>query len=94
VRVAESLWRRSLTDAEHMRTMIENARKQTFGHYRGILQKIYEEPSVIAQTYSKRTDGQPVVSLRPLYLCLQCPNIMTEADRDEHIDSKRHIFCA
>ncbi|KAL5372460.1 hypothetical protein DPSP01_013483 [Paraphaeosphaeria sporulosa] len=77
---------------EHMRTMMENARKQTFGHYRGILQKIYEEPSIIAQTYNKKTDGLSVVSLRPLYLCLQCPNIMTEADRDEHIDSKRHIF--
>ena len=76
-----------------MRTMIENARKPTLQYYRLILQKIYEEPSIIAQTYRNSTDGQSVVSLRPLYLCLQCPNIMTEADRDEHIDTKRHIFC-
>ena len=74
-----------------MGEMLENARKATFHNYRHILQTIYEKPSVIAQTY-KGTDGQPVVSLRPLYLCLQCPNIMTEADRDEHIDSKRHVF--
>lgn len=76
-----------------MRTMIENARKPTLQYYRLILQKIYEEPSVIAQTYKNNADSQSVVSLRPLYLCLQCPNVMTEADRDEHIDSKRHIFC-
>ncbi|KAJ4300672.1 hypothetical protein N0V90_002760 [Kalmusia sp. IMI 367209] len=77
---------------EHMRTMLENARKQTFQYYRAILQDIHEKPSVIAQTYKNASDGRPVVSLRPLYLCLQCPNIMTETDRDEHIDTKRHIF--
>ena len=76
-----------------MRIMIENARKQTFQYYRAILQNIYEKPSVIAQTYKNASDSQPVVSLRPLYLCLQCPNIMTDIDRDEHIDSKRHVFC-
>ncbi|PVH97694.1 cysteine proteinase [Periconia macrospinosa] len=77
---------------EHMGEMLENARKATFHNYRQILQTIHEKPSVIAQTYKDSKDGRPVVSLRPLYLCLQCPNIMTEADRDEHIDSKRHVF--
>lgn len=76
-----------------MGNMLENARKQTFAYYRAILQNIHEKPSVIAQTYKNSPDGRPVVSLRPLYLCLQCPSIMTEADRDEHIDSKRHCFC-
>ncbi|KAF1956523.1 ubiquitin carboxyl-terminal hydrolase 2 [Byssothecium circinans] len=76
---------------EHMGVMLEKARKATFHSYSKILQVIHEKPSVIAQTY-KSADGRPVVSLRPLYLCLQCPNIMTEADRNEHIDSKRHVF--
>lgn len=75
--------------------MLENARKQTFHSYRAILQMVHEKPSVIAQTYKSMNapDGRSVVSIRPLYLCLQCPNIMTEVDRDEHIDSKRHCFC-
>jgi len=76
-----------------MGEMFENARKQTLGQYQIILRKIHEDPSVIAQTYKSTTDSEPVVSLRPLYLCLQCPNIMTEADRDEHIDTKLHCFC-
>lgn len=75
-----------------MGEMLEVARKQTFHNYRAILQDIHEKPSIIAQTY-KNSDGRPVVSLRPLYLCLQCPNIMTDADRNEHIDVKRHLFC-
>jgi ubiquitin carboxyl-terminal hydrolase 22/27/51 len=77
---------------EHMGEMFENARKQTLQHYRAILQNIHEKPSIIAQTYNTATDGQNVVSLRPLYLCLQCPNIMTEADRDYHFDTKSHCF--
>ncbi|PSN62895.1 ubiquitin carboxyl-terminal hydrolase-like protein 22 [Corynespora cassiicola Philippines] len=76
---------------EHMHEMLENARKPTFQYYRLILQDIHEKPSVIAQTY-RNADGRPVVSLRPLYLCLQCPNIMTEADRDQHIEAKLHCF--
>ncbi|KAF2685581.1 ubiquitin carboxyl-terminal hydrolase-like protein 22 [Lentithecium fluviatile CBS 122367] len=77
---------------EHMGEMLENARKQTLHNYRAILQDIHEKPSIIAQTYKNPPDGRPVVSLRPLYLCLQCPSIMTEGDRDEHTDVKRHVF--
>ena len=80
---------------EHMRDMLENARKLTLHNYRAILQDIHEKPSIIAQTHksSPAGDGRPVVSLRPLYLCLQCPIILTEADRDQHVESKLHCFC-
>lgn len=78
--------------AEHMRDMLENARKHTLQHYRNIIQKIYEEPSIIAQTH-KNPDSRPVVSLRSLYLCLQCPQISTEAERDQHVEAKLHCFC-
>ncbi|KAH7095029.1 hypothetical protein FB567DRAFT_511594 [Paraphoma chrysanthemicola] len=77
---------------EHMGEMLENARKQTLIYYRDILRNIHEKPSIIAQTYKSSTDSSPVVSLRPLYLCLQCPNIMTEADRDQHFETKSHCF--
>ncbi|KAH8727111.1 ubiquitin carboxyl-terminal hydrolase-like protein 22 [Phaeosphaeriaceae sp. PMI808] len=77
---------------EHMGEMFENARKQTLGHYQAILRNIHEKPSVIAQTYICSTENQPVVSLRPLYLCLQCPSVMTETDRDQHFETKSHCF--
>lgn len=44
----------------------------------------------MAQT--SKGDGRPVVSLRPLYLCLQCPVISTEAERDQHVEAKSHCF--
>lgn len=75
-----------------MGEMFENARKQTLQHYRLILQLVHDKPSIIAQTYVD-SNSQPVVSLRPLYLCLQCPNIMTEEQRDQHFDTKSHCFC-
>jgi ubiquitin carboxyl-terminal hydrolase 22/27/51 len=80
---------------EHMGEMFENARKQTLQHYRAILSNIHEKPSIIAQTYNKTDDTGatvPVVSLKPLFLCLQCPNIMTEEDRDLHFETKSHCF--
>lgn len=75
--------------------MFENARKQTLQHYRSITQLIHEKPSVIAQTYNDQSSGEerPVVSLKPLYLCLQCPSIMTDGDRDAHFETKEHCFC-
>jgi ubiquitin carboxyl-terminal hydrolase 22/27/51 len=75
---------------EHMHDMLKNARKPTLQHYRNILQKIHDEPSIIAQT--SKGDGRAVVSLRPLYLCLQCPVISTEAERDQHVEAKSHCF--
>jgi ubiquitin carboxyl-terminal hydrolase 22/27/51 len=78
---------------EHMGEMFDNARKQTLQHYRAILQNIHEKPSIIAQTYNATSDASNVVSLRPLFLCLQCPSIMTEADRDLHFETKSHCFC-
>jgi len=73
--------------------MFENARKQTLQQYRAILRSIHEKPSIIAQTHSSANDAHHVVSLRPLFLCLQCPNIMTAADRDAHFETKSHCFC-
>ncbi|KAF2738299.1 ubiquitin carboxyl-terminal hydrolase-like protein 22 [Polyplosphaeria fusca] len=79
---------------EHMREMLENARKQTLHSYRLILQNIHDKPSIIAQTYkpSAAGDSRPVVSLRPLYLCLQCPTVMSDSDRDQHMEAKQHCF--
>jgi ubiquitin carboxyl-terminal hydrolase 22/27/51 len=76
-----------------MGEMFENARKQTLANYQSILRNIHEKPSIIAQTHNSSTESRPVVALRPLYLCLQCPCIMTETDRDQHFETKSHCFC-
>lgn len=78
---------------EHMGEMFENARKLTLNSYQSILRNIHEKPSIIAQTHTSAAESRPVVALRPLYLCLQCPNIMTETDRDQHFETKSHCFC-
>jgi ubiquitin carboxyl-terminal hydrolase 22/27/51 len=78
--------------SEHMRDLLENARKPTIINYRAILQNIFEKPSIVSQTF-KSSDGRPVVSLRPLYLCLQCPTVMPESDREQHVELKQHCFC-
>ncbi|KAH6328179.1 ubiquitin carboxyl-terminal hydrolase [Parastagonospora nodorum] len=77
---------------EHMGEMFENARKQTLIAYQAILRNIHEKPSIIAQTHNSSSESKPVVALRPLYLCLQCPSIMTETDRDHHFETKAHCF--
>lgn len=77
---------------EHMGEMFENARKLTLNSYQSILRNIHEKPSIIAQTHTSAAESRPVVALRPLYLCLQCPNIMTETDRDQHFETKSHCF--
>jgi ubiquitin carboxyl-terminal hydrolase 22/27/51 len=78
-----------------MQLLLSNARGNTLKNYRTILQKIYEEPSVITQTHkaSAAGDSRAIVSLRPLFLCLQCPIISTEAERNQHIEAKGHVFC-
>lgn len=73
--------------------MLGVARGHTVKQYRTILHKIHDDPSVITQT-TVASDGRPVVSLRPLYLCLQCPVIATEVERDHHVDTKAHVFSA
>lgn len=76
-----------------MGEMFENARKQTLIAYQAILRNIHEKPSIIAQTHNSSSESKPIVALRPLYLCLQCPSIMTETDRDHHFETKAHCFC-
>ncbi|KAF2814257.1 cysteine proteinase [Mytilinidion resinicola] len=79
---------------EHVRELFEEAKKAATRNYIQILQTIHDKPSIIAQTHrsTANADGRSVVSLRPLYLCLQCPNVMTEEVRDGHFDAKGHAF--
>ncbi|OCK84919.1 ubiquitin carboxyl-terminal hydrolase-like protein 22 [Lepidopterella palustris CBS 459.81] len=79
---------------EHIRELFEKVKKMATTNYTQLLHTIHEKPSIIVQTHRSTVngDGRSVVSLRPLYLCLQCPNVMTEEIRDRHFDAKGHAF--
>ena len=60
-------------------------------HYKTILRCIFDGTPLLAQT-TKLPDGRPCSSLTPNYLCLQCPNIVSEEDRLKHGTRKQHRF--
>jgi ubiquitin carboxyl-terminal hydrolase 22/27/51 len=60
-------------------------------HYKTILRCIFDDVPLLAQT-TKLPDGRPCTSLTPNYLCLQCPNVVTEDDRVKHGQRKQHRF--
>jgi ubiquitin carboxyl-terminal hydrolase 22/27/51 len=59
--------------------------------YKMILRNIYDMAPTVAQT-SKNSDGQPITSLTPTYLCLQCNAIVPEEERLKHGSKKSHRF--
>lgn len=60
-------------------------------HYKIILRKIFDQPPIVPQT-SKSPDGQPITTLTPNYLCLQCPTTLVQEDIGKHGQKKSHRF--
>ena len=58
------------------------------------LQKLVARP-LQAQTTKDPKDPKKVsfISLRPTYLCLQCSNVSSLEERDNHSESRGHVFC-
>ncbi|EPE03402.1 ubiquitin carboxyl-terminal hydrolase-like protein [Ophiostoma piceae UAMH 11346] len=52
-------------------------------HYKIILRKIFDQPPIVPQT-SKLSNDQPVTTLTPNYLCLQCPTTLRPEDINKH----------
>lgn len=80
---------------EHVQRMFSQTQDITntsIQHYKMILRSIFDSNTVVPQT-SKAADGQPVTSLTPNYLCLQCPVTLTEEERIKHGNKKSHRFC-
>lgn len=58
------------------------------------LKSVYEKPMLKVQTQRTTShEKTSTSSLKPAYLCLQCPHIYSEETRDEHAEEKGHAFC-
>lgn len=73
--------------------MFKEKRKLSQQQYSLLLQTIFEKPGTISQTRRSPNNeiGRP--TLLPTYLCLQCPSVHDEAQRNKHWQSKGHAFC-
>lgn len=80
---------------EHLQSLLEQASKLSMTHYSLLQQAIHTHHATISQTCktSKNPDSRSVPSLKPLFLCLQCPSVHRPEDRDKHYELKRHSFC-
>jgi hypothetical protein len=82
--------------AEHLQMMLGTNRADcmdnTIKHYKNCLRVIFDNTPIIPQT-SKTTKNQPLTSLTPNYLCLQCTVTTTERDRIAHGTETGHRLC-
>ena len=81
--------------AEHLQSIFREHKKISATQYKYILQAIFNSNSALSQTPRslKGSEGRPITSLTPTYLCLQCPGIFTKQLRDKHWEEKSHAFC-
>lgn len=66
--------------------------KNTIQYYKNCLRVIFDNTPIVPQT-SKTPKGQPLTSLTPNYLCLQCTTTTTATDRIHHGTETLHRFC-
>lgn len=69
--------------------------EKTVQHYKDSLRAIFDkDPKEIgAIQTSKGVKGQPLTTITPNYLCLQCTAITTTTGRIEHGGETLHRFC-
>ncbi|GAM84932.1 hypothetical protein ANO11243_029350 [Dothideomycetidae sp. 11243] len=78
---------------EHVRDLLEQARAEALKQYRRIVLAVNKDKNVAVRSAKHAGANQPTLfSLRPTWLCLQCPNVATMETRDAH--DKSHKFCA
>ena len=78
-----------LTSIEHLKDLLDNAQQEALKQYTRLIQNVHRSSDLAARI----PKGTPslLVTLRPNYLCLQCPNVATSTQRDRH--EKGHRFC-
>lgn len=65
--------------------------RSTVSHYKNCIRVAADTP-IIPQT-SKNSKGDPLTTLTPTYLCLQCHHIVTSDGRAAHGKDSGHRFC-
>ncbi|KAK5008781.1 hypothetical protein LTR28_003514 [Elasticomyces elasticus] len=73
---------------EHVKDLLQNARDQATQQYALIIQALHDKTALLSH-YQKSAAGS-VPSLKPSYLCLQCPSVSAPEQRDKH--KKDHTF--
>ncbi|KAG8630335.1 hypothetical protein KVT40_001954 [Elsinoe batatas] len=76
---------------DHVKDFLDNARAEATKQYTRIIQAINKDNN-LAVRIPKVASGTAPFTLRPTWLCLQCPNVTTSDTRDLH--DKAHKFCA
>lgn len=87
------------TDRGGLKEHIEDFHKsgdknwKTFEHnYSRALQTLRDESPIVAQTF--RNGKNQVTTIRPTWLCIQCPFVFSEELRKSHwISPSKHSFC-
>ncbi|KKA27211.1 hypothetical protein TD95_002101 [Thielaviopsis punctulata] len=69
---------------ENINTCINN--------YKLILRRIFDDVSPTVPQTARNSSGQVVTTITSNYLCLQCPDIVTEDGISQHGDKKAHRF--
>lgn len=79
--------RTSLTFIDHAKDMLENAQQEATKQYTRLVQTINKD----AGLSTRLPKNSAVLTLKPTFLCLQCPTVATSEQRDKH--DKSHRFC-
>lgn len=78
-----------------MQTLLQQSPEITnnsIAHYKMILRGLFDSKPIVSQT-SVNSDGLPVTSLTPTYMCLQCPTTLTDENYLKHGNKTSHRFC-
>jgi len=92
---------RDMLHADHLKEHLEQLLLQgnktvllSVENHRTAQNTIFFKTRTISQTSKAlRTESDtPVVTLRPTFLCLQCPTVYTSREEESHRLSKGHMF--
>jgi ubiquitin carboxyl-terminal hydrolase 22/27/51 len=74
--------------------MFQENRKAFKGRYEQALQAIRNPNTILTHTCRNpaKLDEKPTISIRRTNLCLQCPYVLTDEVRNQHINDKKHQF--
>ncbi|KAI9752692.1 MAG: 26S proteasome regulatory subunit [Chaenotheca gracillima] len=81
---------------EHLQKLFSADPKTThlsLRNYVQLLAVLYDKSRVVAQSSTPLEEGgRSITSLRPTYLCLQCPSISTLKESEKHWKTRKHCF--
>jgi len=76
-----------LTFVDHIKDLFDNAQQEALKQYTRIVQTINKTLDISTRV----PRGSAALTLKPTYLCLQCPSVATAEQRDRH--DKGHRLC-